>query len=102
VLTLCSLFCQALHLTWTRISEKSTEVQQHSFAVELEEANAQLRVELAAAHTKVAEVECHEQALTSDYDGLCPDFNDLQTSHSVVVKEKESMEKTECEKAQRF
>jgi hypothetical protein len=63
----------------------------------LEEANAQLRAELATAHTNVAEVERRERSLTSDYDGLCRDFGDLQTSHVAVVKEKANLEKTERE-----
>jgi hypothetical protein len=69
---------------------------------ELEEANTQLRAELAMAHTKVAELECHERTLPSDYDGLHKDFDDLRTSHVAVVQEKTDLEKTECEKAQRF
>jgi hypothetical protein len=36
-----------------------------------------LRVELVAAHTKMAEVEHRERALSSDYDGLHRDFNDF-------------------------
>jgi FtsZ-binding cell division protein ZapB len=43
---------------------------------ELEEANAQLRTELAAAYTKVDEVEYREQTLSSDYDDLRKDFDD--------------------------
>jgi hypothetical protein len=70
--------------------------------VKLEEANAQLCVELAAAHTKVAKVEHCERSMTSNYDGLHRDFNDLQTSHATVVKEKVDLEKLERKKAQRF
>jgi seryl-tRNA synthetase len=80
----------------------SMEVQQRSCVVELEEANAQLCAELATIHTKVVEVERREQSLTSDYDALHKDFNDLQTSHVAVVKEKADLEKIEREKAQRF
>jgi hypothetical protein len=40
--------------------------------------------------------------LTSDYDGLRKYFNDLQTSHIAVVKEKADLEKMEREKAQWF
>jgi hypothetical protein len=65
----------------------------------LEEANAQLHVELTA-HTKVAEVEHCERALTSDYANLRRDFSDLQTAHATVVKEKADLEKTERNKAQ--
>jgi hypothetical protein len=51
--------------------------------------------ELAAAHTKVAEVECCEQTLSSNYDVLHKDFDDLRNSHVAVVQGK-----IECEKAQ--
>jgi hypothetical protein len=37
----------------------------------LEEANAQLLTKLNAARSRLAEVERREQALTSDYEGLC-------------------------------
>jgi hypothetical protein len=50
----------------------------------------------------VAEVERRERSLTSDYDGLRRDFNDLQTSHAIVVKEKADLEKTLHKKAQWF
>jgi hypothetical protein len=69
---------------------------------ELEEANAQLLAELNAAQSRLAEVELHEQNLTSNYEGLCTDFDDLHTSHDVVVKEKANLEKTKHEKEQQF
>jgi hypothetical protein len=50
-------FSQALHWMTAWISEKTAEVQQCSRAAELEESNMQLRMELAAAHTKVENVE---------------------------------------------
>jgi hypothetical protein len=59
-------------------------------------------VDLTAAHTKVAKVERCERALSSDYDDLCRDFNDLRTSHAAIVQEKADMEKTEHEKANDF
>jgi chromosome segregation ATPase len=67
---------------------------------ELEEANAQLLAELNAARSRLAEVEHHEQTLTSDYEGLHRDFDDLRTSHDAIVKEKADLEKTKHEKAQ--
>jgi chromosome segregation ATPase len=67
---------------------------------ELEEANAQLLAELNAARSRLAEVEHHEQTLTSDYEGLHRDFDDLRTSHDAIVKEKADLEKTKREKAQ--
>jgi 3-dehydroquinate synthetase len=69
---------------------------------ELEEANAQLRVELNAAQSGLAEVERREHALYSDYEGLRKDFDDLHTLHDAVVKEEADLEKTEHEKAQQF
>jgi hypothetical protein len=39
------------------MATKSVEVQQSLCIAELKEANAQLRAELAAAHTKLAKVE---------------------------------------------
>jgi hypothetical protein len=67
---------------------------------ELEEANAQLLAELNAARFRLVEVEHHEQTLTSDYEGLHRDFDDLRTSHDAIVKEKADLEKTKREKAQ--
>jgi chromosome segregation ATPase len=69
---------------------------------ELEEANAQLRVELNAAQSRLAEVERREHALYSDYEGLHRDFDDLHTLHDAAVKEEADLEKTEHEKAQQF
>jgi hypothetical protein len=75
---------------------KSTEVQQSVCIAELKEANAMLCVELAATHTKeVAEVEHCKRALSTDYDGLHKDFDDLRTLHVAVVQEKVDLEKTE-------
>jgi hypothetical protein len=59
-------------------------------------------VELASAHAKVVEVERRKRTLSSDYDGLLKDFDDLRTSHAAVVQGKADLEKMECEKAQRF
>jgi hypothetical protein len=70
-------------------------VQQNAHVVELEEAKAQLRVELNVAQSRLAEVEHHEQPLTSNYEGLSGDFDDLRTLHDVVVKEKLDLEKME-------
>jgi chromosome segregation ATPase len=89
-------------LTKSRIAEKSAVVQQNAHVAELEYTNAQLLVELNAARSRLAEVEHHEQALTSDYEGLCRYFDDLRTSHDATMKEKADLKKTEHEKAQRF
>jgi chromosome segregation ATPase len=89
-------------LTKSRIAEKSAVVQQNAHVAELECTNAQLLVELNAARSRLAEVEHHEQALTSDYEGLCRYFDDLRTSHDATMKEKADLKKTEHEKAQRF
>jgi chromosome segregation ATPase len=91
-----------LHLTNSRIAEKSAVVQQNACMAELEEANSQLRVELNAAQSRLTEVEHREHALTSDYEGLRRDFDILCTSHDVIVKEKADLEKTKREKAQRL
>jgi chromosome segregation ATPase len=89
-------------LTRSQIFEKSTVVQQNARMAELMEANVQLVAEVNAARCRLVEVEHRKQALSSDYEGLCRDFDDLSTSHDAVVKEKTDLEKTECEKAQRF
>jgi hypothetical protein len=89
-------------LTKSQIAKKSMVVQQNARVAKLEEANAQLLTELNATRSRLAEVEHHEQALTSDYEGLCRDFDDLCTSHDTVVKQKADLEKTEREKARRF
>jgi Tfp pilus assembly protein PilN len=81
-------------LTKSRIVKKSAVVQQNARMAELEEANAQLRAELNAAESRLAEIEHHEQALTLDYEGLHRDFDVLRTSHDAVVKEKVDLEKT--------
>jgi hypothetical protein len=71
-----------------RITGKPMVVQQCSRVAELEEANAWLSAELAAAHTKVTEVERCERALTSDYGSLHINFSDLEIVHATLVKEK--------------
>jgi hypothetical protein len=91
-------FSQALHLTKSRIAEKSGEVQQTVWVTELEEANAQLHVELNATQSKSSEVEHHEQALTSTYEDLRKDIDDVHSLHAAVVKEEADLEKTEREK----
>jgi uncharacterized protein (UPF0210 family) len=91
-------FSQALHLTKSRIAKKSAEVEQTVRVAELEEASAQLRVELIAAQSKLLEVEHHEQALTSTYEDLKKDFDEVCSSHVAVVKEKADLEKMEHEK----
>jgi hypothetical protein len=50
----------------------------------------------------VAEVECRDRSLTSYYDGLHRDFDDLQTSHAAVVKDRANLENVERAKAQWF
>jgi chromosome segregation ATPase len=78
------------------------EVQQVVRVAELEEANAQLRVELNAAQSKLSEVERREQAMTSAYEDLKKDFNEVRSSHGAMVKEKDDLDKMECEKVRRF
>jgi chromosome segregation ATPase len=80
------------------LSKKSADVQPAVRVVELEEANAQLRTKLNAAQSKLSEVECHEQAMTSTYEDLKKDFDDMRSSHTAMVKEKADLEKTEREK----
>jgi hypothetical protein len=96
------LFPWALHVMKAWILARSAEALQSLCHAELEEANVQLRPELATAHTKVAKVERREWSLTSDYDGLHRDFDDLQTSLVAIVKEKANLERVEHEKAQWF
>jgi hypothetical protein len=50
----------------------------------------------------VAEVECRDRSLTSYYDGLRRDFDDLQTSHALVVKDRANLENVERAKVQWF
>jgi phage terminase Nu1 subunit (DNA packaging protein) len=66
----------------------------------MEETNAQLRVELAAAHAKVAEVKNREKVLTSIYNNLCSDYGNLESMFAALQKEKVDLEKTERDKAQ--
>jgi hypothetical protein len=96
------LFTQALALSRTRITEKSAEAAKRPCITELEEANVQLRAELAAANAKIAEVKNNKRALISDYGSLSSDYGDLASVFTVLQKEKDDLEKVECEKAQRF
>jgi hypothetical protein len=68
-------------LTKSQIVGKAIEAQRASHIAELENNNAQLRVELDAAHSKLAEVEGHEWALTSAYEEVKKYFNDSSSSH---------------------
>jgi hypothetical protein len=95
-------FSQTLHLTKSRIDEKSAEVQQTVRVAELEEANAQLHVELNASQSKLSEVEHREHALTFAYEDLKKDFDEVRSSHVAMVKGKADLEKTEGEKVRRF
>jgi hypothetical protein len=70
----------------SRIAGKAIEAQQAARVAELENDNAQLRAELDAARSKLAEVEGRERALTSAYEEVKIDFNDLSSSHDAVLK----------------
>jgi demethoxyubiquinone hydroxylase (CLK1/Coq7/Cat5 family) len=63
-----------LYFTKSRIAERSVEAHQAACVAELEEANAQLRMELDVVQSKLAEVEHRERALTSEYEDLKKDF----------------------------
>jgi hypothetical protein len=89
-------------LTKSRIARKSVEAQQNFRVAELEEAKFQLCTELDATQSRLAEADCREHALTSDYEGLKKDFGDLRSLPAIVVKEKADIEKIEREKAQWF
>jgi chromosome segregation ATPase len=82
------LIFQALRLMKSRIVGKPIEVQRAARIAELENDIAQLHSKLDTAHSKLAEVEGHERALTSAYEEVKKDFNDLSSSHDVVLKEK--------------
>jgi hypothetical protein len=82
------LIFQALRLMKSRIVGKPIEVQRAARIAELENDIAQLHSKLDAAHSKLAEVEGHERALTSAYEEVKKDFNDLSSSHDDVLKEK--------------
>jgi hypothetical protein len=62
------LIFQGLRLMKSRITGKAIEAQQAARIVELENDKAQLRVELDAARSNLAEVEGRERALTSAYE----------------------------------
>jgi chromosome segregation ATPase len=82
------LIFQALHLKISQIAGKVVEAQRAAHVAELENDNAQLRVERDAARSKLAEVEGREQALTFAYEEVKKDFNDLSSSHDAMLKEK--------------
>jgi hypothetical protein len=56
---------------------------------ELEEANALLRVELDAAHSKLTEIEHRKRDLTSENEGLKRDLGDGCTARDATVKDKD-------------
>jgi 23S rRNA A2030 N6-methylase RlmJ len=86
----------------SRIAKRTAEAQQATHVAELEKANAQLRVDLDAAWSKLMEVEHREQDLTSLYEDHKKDFETMHTSHDAGVREKAEVEETEHVKLQRF
>jgi hypothetical protein len=86
----------------SRIAKKSVEVQQTARMAELEEVNAQLRELLNTSRSKLSEAEHRERAMTSAYEDLKRDFDEMHSSHAAVVKEKADLEKMEREKACHF
>jgi hypothetical protein len=82
-------------LTKSQIAERSVEAWQIAHVAELEGVNAQLHTELDAAWSKLVEVDCHEQALTSENKGLKKDMENSRTAHDVVVKDKTEVLKDE-------
>jgi hypothetical protein len=92
------LIFQALRLTKSQIVGKAIEAQRTARVAELENDNAQFHAELDAARSKLAGVEGRERALTFAYEEVKKDFNDLSSSHDVVLKEKAKTD----EKVQRF
>jgi chromosome segregation ATPase len=91
-----------LYFTKSRIAERSVEAHQAACVAELEEANAQLRMELDVVQSKLAEVEHRERALTSEYEDLKKDIESMHTSHDAVVREKAEVEIIERVKLQWF
>jgi hypothetical protein len=75
-------------LTKSQIVGKAIEAQWAAHVAELENDNAQMRAELDAAHSMLVEVEGRERALTSAYEEVKKDFDDLSSSHDDVLKEK--------------
>jgi chromosome segregation ATPase len=89
-------------LSRAQITKKIVEATERPHIAELEEANAQLQAELAAANAKIVEVENRERALIFDYGSLRNDYGNLESAFAALGKEKEDLEKTEREKAQWF
>jgi hypothetical protein len=81
---------------------KSHNERQVARATELEGANASLRAELEAAHSKLAEVERRERTLTSENEGLKKDLVDARSAREGAVRDKELVRETEQLKLQRF
>jgi hypothetical protein len=71
-----------------RIIERMAETAQGPSITELEEANEQLRAELAAANAKIAEVKGRENALISDYKGLRSGYGILESGLEALKKKK--------------
>jgi hypothetical protein len=55
-----------------------------------------------AARSKLVEIQCRGQALTSENEGLKKDLEIACTAHDAVVKDKAEVQKTECAKLERF
>jgi chromosome segregation ATPase len=89
-------------LTKSQIVEQSVEAWQIARIAELEGVNAQLRVELDTARSKLEEAERREQVPTSENKGLKRDFENARTTHDAAVKDKAKVLKNEREKLQRF
>jgi uncharacterized protein (DUF342 family) len=86
------LIFQALCLTKSRIAGKAIEEQRAVCVAKLENDKTQLRAELDIARSKLAEVEGRERALTSAYEEVKKEFNDLSSLHDAVLKEKAEMD----------
>jgi translation initiation factor 2 alpha subunit (eIF-2alpha) len=85
----------------SRIAEKSAEMQQTARVMKLEEANALLRVELAVAKSKFADVEGCERVVSSACEDLLKDFGDMRSAFESAVKERGTMQKNTV-KMERF
>jgi regulator of replication initiation timing len=74
---------------------KSHSARQVARATELEGANASLRAELAAARSKLAEVERREWTLTFENEGLKKDLEEARSACEAAVRDKELVWQTE-------
>jgi chromosome segregation ATPase len=85
---------QALVLSKNRATKREMEAARHDRVIELERANAELRVELEQARLKIAEVEERQDSLCLGYEKLKNECVNLRSMAETLKQEKVKSKKT--------